>query len=125
MNSSGDPSSTGLLLRGPKYASAKSVSRMDLKASCAYVDPLASISIKRVAKETTHIRCQTWLAVQFYLGLCDKFWVLGTIDIYTQTIPTDIGSVKDSPLFHIDENVLVFSDEIRLVAFMQRVRQIS
>lgn len=97
---------------------------MDLKASCAYIDSLASVSIKRVAKETTHIRIQTWLAIQFFLELYDKVWDC-TIDIYTQTIPTEIGSVKGSPLFHVDENVLVFSDEIRFVAFMQRVSQIS
>ena len=76
---------------------------MDLKASCAYIDSLASVSIKRVAKETTHIRIQTWLAIQFFLELYDKVWDC-TIDINTQTIPTEIGSVKGSPLFHVDEN---------------------
>src|SRR6267154_2701922 len=34
--------------------------------------------------------------------------------IYIQTIPPDIGSLKRSPLFHLDENVFVFSDEIRV-----------
>jgi hypothetical protein len=35
-----------------------------------------------------------------------------TIDM--QTIPLDIGTLKGFPLFHLDENVFVSSDEIRV-----------
>jgi hypothetical protein len=48
------------------------------------------------------------LAIQFSFELYDEAWNYA-INIFTQTIPLDIGTLKGSPLFHLDEEVFVFS----------------
>jgi len=74
-----------------------------------------------------HIRVQTPLAIQFLFELRDKVLNCST-SIHTQTIRLDIGTLKGSPLFHLDENVFVIPEKLKIkrpVIFKQRIRQIS
>jgi hypothetical protein len=75
-------------------------------------------------KEITHIRSHTRFLVQFLFKLCDKRWDFLT---YMYVVPFEIGLLEDSPLFYLDENILVPFDKVRVEdrSFTQRVRQIS
>jgi hypothetical protein len=85
---------------------------------------LHTVSIKSVVKQTTHIRGQTRLSIQLSFELCDK---VGDCPMKKniQVIPLDIGSLKGSPLSHLDQNVFVFFNKTRANTFRRRVRQIS
>jgi hypothetical protein len=72
----------------------------------------------------THIRSHTRFLVQYLFKLGDVRW---DFLIYMYVVPSEIGIMEGSPIFYLDEHIIVLFNQRRVEdrSFTQCVRQIS